>query len=514
MKPREYGDHDQRRPWNGRFGRLWEAHPLKMAVVAMMVGALTLGAWQVPLEINAAVPGHSDQSKMENPPNFEKGGFADIAQRVTPAVVNITVSREVNAGKSGSPLNQIPDFFGMPGLPEIPGIPKNPGRTPFPEPQGAGSGVIISPDGYVLTNHHVVAQASQIKVTLPDKREFSGDVVGTDPQTDLAVLKIDGNDLPFVPWGDSSTLRVGDYVLAVGNPFGLNSTVTLGIVSALGRGGMGITQYEDFIQTDAAINPGNSGGALVNTNGELVGINTAIFSRSGGYQGVGFAVPTKLAKPVYASLVKSGAVVRGFLGVGIQEVTQDLAQSFYLNGTSGALVTNVVEGSPADQAGIRRGDVIVEYQGHDVQDPRSLQQHVIGTEVDTPVAMMLIRDGERKSVKTVIRENRNPTRVASTPRDVTEGPLAGVAVRDLDEQTAARMGLEGEVIGVVVVHVAPDSKAAKAGLSQGDIISEIDRQPIRSGQDYAVAVNQLKDRQQALVFVQRGNGGFYVTVKV
>lgn len=514
MKHREYGNHDQHRPWTGRFGRLREAHPLKMMVVAMMVGALTLGAWQVPLEINAAVPAHSDQSKIENPPNFEKGGFADIAQRVTPAVVNITVNRELNVGQSGNPLNQIPDFFGMPGLPEIPGIPKNPGRLPFPERQGAGSGVIVSPDGYVLTNHHVVAKASEITVTLPDKREFSGKVAGTDPQTDLAVLKIDGNDLPFVPWGDSSTLRVGDYVLAVGNPFGLNSTVTLGIVSALGRGGMGITQYEDFIQTDAAINPGNSGGALVNTSGELVGINTAIFSQSGGYQGVGFAVPTRLAKPVYTSLVKSGAVVRGFLGVGIQEVTQDLAQSFHLNGTSGALVTNVVEGSPADQAGIRRGDVIVEYQGHEVQDPRSLQQHVIGTEVGTSVTMTLMRDGERKSVNTVIRENRNPARVAGTPKDVTEGPLAGVAVRDLDEQTAARLGLEGEAIGVVVVHVAPDSQAAKAGLAQGDIISEIDRQPIRSGQDYAAAVNQLKDRQQALVFVQRGNGGFYVNVKV
>src|SRR5680860_457717 len=271
---------------------------------------------------------------------------------------------------SGTPSDPMREFFGIPGMPEMPGTPNRRGGPPAPEGQGAGSGVIISSDGYVLTNDHVVDGAKEITVTLPDKREFVGKVVGLDPQTDLAVVKIDATNLPFVPWGDSAKLRVGGYLLAVGNPFGLNSTVTLGIVSALGRGGMGITQYEDFIQTDAAINPGNSGGALVNTQGELVGINTAIFSQSGGYQGVGFAVPTNLAKPVYESLVSTGKVVRGFLGVGIQEISADLAQSFQLDQTKGALVTNVVPGSPADEAGLQRGDVVVEFQGKAVLDPR------------------------------------------------------------------------------------------------------------------------------------------------
>ncbi|MCA9468150.1 MAG: Do family serine endopeptidase, partial [Nitrospira sp.] len=319
-------------------------------------------------------------------------------------------------------------FFNMPGMPEMPKMPRRHGGPPAPEGQGAGSGVIVSADGYVLTNNHVVEDATDITVTLPDKREFSGKVIGLDPQTDLAVVKIEGKDLPFVKWGDSSKLRVGEYVLAVGNPFGLNSTVTLGIVSALGRGGMGITQYEDFIQTDAAINPGNSGGALVNTNGELVGINTAIFSQSGGYQGVGFAVPTNLAKPVYASLVSTGKVVRGFLGVGIQEVTSDLAQSFHLEKASGALVTNVVPGSPADQAGLQRGDVIIDYQGKPVTDPRNLQQYVIGTKVGSEVKMTLMRDGQKKFVKTTIRENQHPMQLAKNTEDVSDGPLAGVAV--------------------------------------------------------------------------------------
>src|SRR5207249_10359463 len=215
--------------------------------------------------------------------------------------------------------------------------------------------VIVSPDGYILTNHHMIDGARTVTITLPDKREYSGKIVGADPKTDLAVVKIDGQNLPTVSWGDATKLQVGEYVLAVGNPFGLNSTVTLGIVSALGRGHMGISQYEDFIQTDAAINPGNSGGALVNTKGELVGLNTAIFSQTGGYQGVGFAVPASMAKPVFESLVKTGKVVRGYLGVAIQELTQDLAKSFGLEQAKGALVSSVAEDSPAERAGIKQG---------------------------------------------------------------------------------------------------------------------------------------------------------------
>ncbi|HBP86262.1 MAG TPA: hypothetical protein DD706_01030, partial [Nitrospiraceae bacterium] len=403
----------------------------------------------MPFHSQAEISSSSTPASIDSPLNMGKGGFADIAQAVTPAVVNITVRKEAPVPMSGMPSDPLREFFGIPGMPEMPGMPNRRGGPPAPEGQGAGSGVIISSDGYVLTNDHVVDGAKEITVTLPDNREFTGNVVGLDPQTDLAVIKIDGKDLPYVPWGNSGELRVGEYVLAVGNPFGLNSTVTLGIVSALGRGGMGITQYEDFIQTDAAINPGNSGGALVNTRGQLVGINTAIFSQSGGYQGVGFAVPTNLAKPVYDSLVKTGKVVRGFLGVGIQAVTTDLADSFQLNQSKGALVTNVVPGSPADEAGIKRGDVIVEYQGKPVLDPRNLQHHVIRTTVGSEITMVMIRDGQKHNLKAKIREQDKPVQVAQVGQVEKEGPLAGVAVQNLNPGMAEQLGVEENVNGVV-----------------------------------------------------------------
>lgn len=485
-----------------------------LASVGFLAGILLLGSWNMPFHSQAATSHSIAASPIGSPPLLDKGGFADIAQAVTPAVVNITVRKEAAAPMSGMPSDPMREFFGMPGMPEMPGMPNRPGRPPAPEGQGAGSGVIISSDGYVLTNDHVVDGAKEITVTLPDKREFVGKVVGLDPQTDLAVVKIDATNLPFVPWGDSAKLRVGEYLLAVGNPFGLNSTVTLGIVSALGRGGMGITQYEDFIQTDAAINPGNSGGALVNTQGELVGINTAIFSQSGGYQGVGFAVPTNLAKPVYESLVSTGKVVRGFLGVGIQEVSADLAQSFQLDQTKGALVTNVVPGSPADEAGIKRGDVVVEYQGKPVLDPRSLQHHVIRTTVGSEVSMVVMRDGHKQSLKTKIREQDNPTQVAQAAPVGKEGPLAGVAVQNLDNDIAQQLGLEKDVNGVVVMDVPPGSYAARAGLVQGDVISEINRKPVRSEEDFVKVVSHLKENSSALIFIHRGKGALYLTIKI
>ena len=337
-----------------------------------------------------------------------------------------------------------------------------------------GSGVIVSPEGYIITNNHVVDGASELTVTLPDKREFKAKIVGTDPKTDLAVVKINASNLPYVRWGDSSKLQVGEYVLAVGNPFGLNSTVTLGIVSALGRGHMGITQYEDFIQTDAAINPGNSGGALVNTAGELVGINTAIVSQTGGYQGVGFAVPANMAKPVYESLVKTGKVVRGYLGVAIQELTQNLAKSFGLKQAKGALVSSVAEDSPAERAGIKQGDVIVAYQGNPIEDPAVLQREVTRTPVGTKATLKVIRDGREQEVTVTIGEQSETAKVASADSSM-ENALAGVEVQSLDLQTARELGLHGKVQGVVVVNVEPDSLADRAGLAQGNVIKEINR---------------------------------------
>ena len=375
-----------------------------------------------------------------------------------------------------------------------------------------GSGVIVSSDGYIITNNHVVDGTSELTVTLPDKREFKAKIVGADPKTDLAVIKIDASNLPHVRWGDSSKLQVGEYVLAVGNPFGLNSTVTLGIVSALGRGHMGITQYEDFIQTDAAINPGNSGGALINTAGELVGINTAIISQTGGYQGVGFAVPASMAKPVFESIVKTGKVVRGHLGVAIQDLTQDLAKSFGLKQAKGALVSSVAEDSPAQRAGLKQGDVIVAYQGKPVEDAAALQREVTHTPVNTKATLKIIRDGREQEVTVTIGEQAETVKVAGADFS-TENALAGVEVQSLDLQAARELGLHGKVQGIVVVNVEPDSLADRAGLAQGDIIKEINRQPIKSVRDYEKIVSNLKKDESVLLLINRSGASLFITVK-
>ena len=436
-------------------------------------------------------------------------GFTEVAKAVTPAVVNITTSvgdrgRDAR-GTRDRMRDPMEEFFGSPWGPRAP--------LDQPEPRhgGMGSGVIVSPDGYIITNNHVIDGARELTVTLPDKREFKGKVIGTDPKTDLALIKVEAQGLPSVPWGDSSKLQVGEYVLAVGNPFGLNSTVTLGIVSALGRGRMGITQYEDFIQTDAAINPGNSGGALVNARGELVGINTAIFSQTGGYQGVGFAVPTSMAQPVSESLMKTGKVVRGYLGVGIQEVTQDLAKSFGLKQAKGALVN---EDSPAEQAGIKQGDVITGYQGSPVEDPVALQRKVTRTPVGTKATVKVVRYDHEMDLAVTIGEQPDTAKIARAEQGSSEHALAGVAVQELDRQTARELGFTKKTQGVVVMDVEPDSSASQAGLMPRDVIREINKQPVQSVKDYEKITSSLKKDQQVLLLINRRGASLFLSVKV
>jgi serine protease Do len=449
-------------------------------------------------------------------------GFTDVAKAVTPAVVNITtVIGEKIAGRDGEGelRDRMEEFFGGPNGPSGPKFrgPQGPMDPRGPRGfrgGGQGSGVIVSPEGYVLTNNHVIDGAREVTVTLPDKREFQGKIVGTDPKTDLAVVKIDGKSLPTIPWGDASKLQVGEYVLAVGNPFGLNSTVTLGIVSALGRGRMGITQYEDFIQTDAAINPGNSGGALVNTRGELVGINTAIFSQSGGYQGVGFAVPTSMGQPIYESLLKHGKVVRGYLGVGIQDLNQDLAKSFRLKDGKGALVTDVKEDSPADHAGLQQGDVITSYQGSPVEDAVALQRMVTKTTVGSKVPMTVMRDGREKDLAVTIGEQAGESKIAKAEGDDKEYAFAGVAVQDLDRDTAKELGMKGKTQGVVVTSVEPDSGADKAGLMPGDVIREINRQPVKSVKEFEKISSAVKKGENVLMLINRRGASLFLSAKV
>ncbi|MEW6585157.1 MAG: DegQ family serine endoprotease, partial [Nitrospirota bacterium] len=323
--------------------------------------------------------------------------MAEIVAAVKPAVVNISSTQKVKGGGMQSPFLDDPffrRFFGN----RPPDKPREHKRS------GLGSGVIVDKNGYILTNNHVVKGADEIKVKLSDNREFTGKVIGSDPQTDLAVVKIDSDNLPVLKLGDSDRLQIGETVLAVGNPFGLNQTVTSGIVSATGRANVGIADYEDFIQTDAAINPGNSGGALVNVSGELVGINTAIFSTSGGYQGIGFAIPSNMAKSVMESLISSGKVVRGWLGIYIQPLTKELAKQFNISDEKGALVGDVIEDSPAEKAGMQRGDIVLEFEGKKVEDPRSLRNMVAGTRPGKEVTVKLVRDGKQKTVKVKIAE--------------------------------------------------------------------------------------------------------------
>jgi serine protease Do len=438
-------------------------------------------------------------------------GFVGVAKAITPAVVNITPAQATRTKGHRDMRDQMEEFFGFPFGPNGPSMPREPREH---RGGGMGSGVILSPDGYIVTNNHVVDGATEVTVTLPDKREFTGKIVGTDPKTDLAVVKIEGTNLPSATWGDAATLQVGEYVLAVGNPFGLNSTVTLGIVSALGRGRMGITQYEDFIQTDAAINPGNSGGALVNASGELVGINTAIYSQSGGNQGVGFAVPSSMAKPVVDSLIKTGKVVRGYLGIGIQEVTPDLAKAFDLTKSAGALVSDVVENGPADQAGLKQGDVVTDFNGQPVNDPADLQRKVARSMVGAKAPLQIVRDGKPVTLTVTVGEQTDSSRVAKADRGGDGSVLAGVDVQSLDRETAKELGVKGAAQGVVVTSVEPDSRAERAGLQRGDVIREINRQPIRSVKDYEQIGSSLKKDQNALLLIERRGASLFLSVKI
>ena len=478
----------------------------------MLITAFSTGAVGSPAHSAVSTPPHSITQAGQADSQVGRG-FAHIVKAVRPAVVNITASKAMGAGFSDVP--GLPDWF-KPGPQDKHFFGMPPGPNPWQEPRGTGmgSGVIVSPDGYVVTNYHVVEGAKTVTVALLDKREFAGSIVGSDPQTDLAVIQIQGSNLPFIAWGDSSKLDVGDYVLAVGSPFGLHSTVTQGIVSAKGRGGIGIAQYEDFIQTDAAINPGNSGGALVNMRGELVGINTAILSRTGGYQGVGLAIPASIGQHVYTSLVTTGKVTRGFLGVGIQAVTPDLAKSFHLDRPDGAIVTEVREESPADRAGLRRGDTIIRYQEQPVAAPRDLQRAVTTTPVGTEVTMTIVRDGAEQSLRTTIVEHPMSQQVASTQQLDTETRLAGLTVENLTPRLAKQLGVDGRVTGVVVTGIRAGSQAEKAGLVQGDVIREINHEPVQSSQEFRQAVKVLPNEQTILLFINRQGTPLFLTVKV
>ncbi len=443
--------------------------------------------------------------------SLPRGSYAAVVKKVAPGVVKIETTTKIkNTSMQEFPGFDNPFFRQFFGDQFGRMIPQQPGEL---HQHGLGSGVIITKDGYILTNNHVVDGANDVKVTLQDGREFTAKVVGRDSKSDIAVVKIDAIDLPTVPVADSDKVEVGDVVLAVGNPFGVGQTVTTGIVSATGRGNLGIEDYEDFIQTDAAINPGNSGGALVDIDGRLIGINTAIMTRSGGSQGVGFAIPSDLACSVMHSLIAYGHVTRGYLGVKIQNVTPKLAQEFKLKDASGALVADVVPDGPAAKAGFKDGDVVVAFNGKKVADGLHLQLAVAATNPGATVPVEIVRNGKTETLNVAVKQLPGTEQLAenNSGNGNDTGTLNGVGVDDLNQQARSQFNIPKDVEGAVITQVNPSSASAEAGLKPGDVIEEINRHPVRDANDAVRLTENAKDKHTLLRIWDNG-GSRYVVV--
>jgi serine protease Do len=438
-------------------------------------------------------------------------GFAPVVKQAVPSVVNILSVKVTKAPADAS--GELPDddlfrqFFGRDGGRQF----GTPPQAPQQRERGQGSGVIVSPDGYILTNNHVVDGATEVRVMLGDKREFKAKVVGTDPKTDVAVLKIDANSLPAITIADSTKVEVGDYAIAIGNPFGVGKTVTMGIVSATGRSHLGIEDYEDFIQTDAAINPGNSGGALVNDRGQLIGINTAIIAHgSAGNQGIGFAIPANLARNVMEQIVKKGRVTRAYLGIVPQDVTPAVAKAFGRADTNGALVGDVSADGPARKADIVRGDIILEVNGRQVTDSNDLRMTISMMPPDSSVNLKLARAGAERTVTVKLGELPTTQASVESNHDGSSNVLSGVSVENLDAESKKELGLPAGTQGVVVTDVRESSPAAEAGLRRGDVIQEVNRKPVNNTSDFERSLADSKEEN--LLLVNRNGSTLYLAV--
>jgi serine protease Do len=436
-------------------------------------------------------------------------GYSDITERAVKSVVNISSTKVLKSQPMGGP------FFNDPFFRRFFGDPR--GMMPRERRERAlGSGVIVSKDGYILTNNHVVADADEVQVLFPDGRELRAKIIGADEKSDVAVIKVEGENFDPLPLGESSKLRLGEVVLAIGNPFGLSGTVTMGIVSALGRANVGITDYEDFIQTDAAINPGNSGGALINTRGELVGVNTAIFSRTGGYEGIGFAIPINMARSVMDSLVKYGRVERGYLGVNIQDLKPEMAEQFGLKTNAGALISDVAKDSPAEKAGLKRGDVVISLNGQTVSDAAHFRNLVSQTPVGADAEVTIMRDRSEK--KLTVTVGRNPADkdvplAVNQPEDKEEADAGvGMTVANLTRAVRQRFDMPADLQGVVVVRVDPGGSAADAGLRPGDVIMEANRQPLKGVADLKRAIDQAHG-DRVMLLINRGGVTSYLLLR-
>ncbi|MFH0919940.1 MAG: Do family serine endopeptidase [Fibrobacterota bacterium] len=439
--------------------------------------------------------------------------FIDVAKFVKPSVVSVASAKIMKVPDNlygGSPFDF---FFGMPQPPQ-------PGR-PAPEKEfrqeGLGSGVIVGTEGYVLTNNHVVEGADEIIVTIDDTREIEAEVIGTDKEADIAVLKLKENvsGLPVAVLGNSDSVEVGEWVLAVGNPFSkkLSHTVTAGIVSAVGRNA-GINSYENFIQTDASINPGNSGGALVNLQGEVIGINTAIMSRSGGNIGIGFAIPINMARKVMEDLIYSGKVSRGWLGIEMQPIEKNLGEALGLKDNNGVLAKKVLKDSPADKAGLKSGDVILEANRTRINNPDELKNLIGNLAPNTKLDLRIVRDKKEKVVTVTLGERTPETLAGGVSVEETEEDLVGIKVRGLSPELAQQYELDADDKGALITSVKPRSSAAAADLHEGDLIQQVNNREVSSPSDYQAAIKGLKPGQSVLFYIKRGKSNLYVGLKV
>ncbi|MHC4634636.1 MAG: DegQ family serine endoprotease [Planctomycetota bacterium] len=439
--------------------------------------------------------------------------FAEIAEKASPAVVSITTEKKVTHDYPS--MREWPfgdsfgddffDYFFKRRYPQRP--------SPRPEPpkfrqMAQGSGFIVSRDGYILTNNHVVAGVDKINVKLADERSFEAKLIGTDPDSEVAVIKIDAAGLQFLELADSDKVEVGEWVLAIGNPFGLSHTVTAGIVSAKGRSGFGLADYENFIQTDAAINRGNSGGPLLNLDGRVIGINTAIFGATGNV-GIGLAIPINMAKSVYSQLISGGKVVRGFLGVGIQDLTPDLAESLEIKNTKGIVITDVTEDSAAGKIGLKQYDIIVEFNGEKVEKTNDFRNRVAMLKPGTEVKLVVLRDGTRKNFTVELGQRPEPGRLAGTPSEAMEG--LGFSVQNLTDELAERFGYEGRS-GVIVNQVQSGSIAELAGIAPGVLIMEVNRQPVKNVKQFSKALKNAKKARSVLLLIDNGRYNVLLTL--
>src|SRR5882672_9944644 len=491
-------------------GNFWRKPQAITIALILLVGLAGFGIARASQKLLS--PGLHASLKLADPAEGpSRTGFAPVVKGVLPDVVNISTSKVVRASDQFSGSEEMPPFFQQFFGQQFPGMNPENGMPRHREQRedSLGSGVIVSPEGYILTNNHVIDGATDVRVTLSDKRQLKAKVIGTDPKTDIAVLKVEGGNFPMITIGDSSKVEVGDYALAIGDPFGVGQTVTMGIVSAMNRGNLGIEDYEDFIQTDAPINPGNSGGALVNDRGELIGINTAIISHgSGGNQGIGFAVPVNLARQVMDQIMDHGKVTRAYHGIMVQDVTPAIAKAMGQSELRGALVGDVKTSSPAGKAGLQRGDIILEINGKQVADSRELRMNISMMKPDADVKLKVLRDGKENDMTVKLGELPNPKEQAKAEDGTSKDALEGVTLENLDAESARQLGLSPATKGVVVTDISPSSPEAESGLRRGDVIQEVNHQPVKNVSELNEAIHKagknpllLVNRQGSTLFI-------------